>query len=174
VTDSGTARRQRSGQPLARVDRSRSGVALCNPRYLGLMATQGCGEPGAAAYRAALRSVPGTRSSPRGRPRASTRTRMRLDRVQPGDVIKAAIKGRTGIWGEVIEVKDGTVYFRPLCPATGWRHARAHEVVGHWRRRAGGRRQATGRAAGIGRAALTPGRSYLGRRRSSRRETRIA
>jgi hypothetical protein len=48
---------------------------------------------------------------------------MRLDRIQPGDVIKAAIKGRTGIWGEVTEVKDSTVYFQPLCPATGWRHA---------------------------------------------------
>jgi hypothetical protein len=59
---------------------------------------------------------------------------MRLDRVQPGDVIKAAIKGRTGIWGEVTEVKDGTVYFQPLCPATGWRHAGAHEIVGHWRK----------------------------------------
>lgn len=59
---------------------------------------------------------------------------MRLDRVQPGDVIKAAIKGRTGIWGEVTEVKDRTVYFQPLCPATGWRHAGAHEVVGHWRK----------------------------------------
>jgi hypothetical protein len=59
---------------------------------------------------------------------------MRLDRVQPGDVIKAAIKGRTGIWGEVTEVKDGTVYFQPLCPGTGWRHAGAPEVVGHWRR----------------------------------------
>jgi hypothetical protein len=59
---------------------------------------------------------------------------MRLDRVQPGDVIKAAIKGRTGIWGEVTEIKDGTVYFQPLCPATGWRHASAHEVVGHWRK----------------------------------------
>jgi hypothetical protein len=59
---------------------------------------------------------------------------MRLDRVQPGDVIKASIKGRTGIWGEVTEVKDGVVYFRPLCPATGWRHASARDVVGHWRR----------------------------------------
>jgi hypothetical protein len=67
---------------------------------------------------------------------------MRLDRVQPGDVIKAAIKGRTGIWGEVTEVKDGTVYFRPLCPATGWRHASAHEVVGHWRK--AGRRGGSG------------------------------
>ena len=59
---------------------------------------------------------------------------MRLDRVQPGDVIKAAIKGRTGIWGEVTEVKDGTVYFQPLCPATGWRHASAREITGHWRK----------------------------------------
>jgi hypothetical protein len=59
---------------------------------------------------------------------------MRLDRVAPGDVIKASIKGRTGIWGEVTEIRDGTVYFRPLCPATGWRHASALEIVGHWRK----------------------------------------
>ena len=71
---------------------------------------------------------------------------MRLDRVQPGDVIKAAIKGRTGIWGEVTEVKDGIVYFRPLCPATGWRHAGAHEVVGHWRK--AGRRGVAGDDSG--------------------------
>jgi hypothetical protein len=56
---------------------------------------------------------------------------MKLERVQPGDVVRCAIKGRTGIWGEVTEVKDGIVYFRPLCPATGWRHASAREVVGH-------------------------------------------
>jgi hypothetical protein len=67
---------------------------------------------------------------------------MRVDRVQPGDVIKAAIKGRTGIWGEVTEVKDGTVYFQPPCPATGWRHAGAHEVFGHWRK--AGRRGSIG------------------------------
>ena len=59
---------------------------------------------------------------------------MRLDRVAPGDVIKASIKGRTGIWGEVTEIKDGVVYFTPLCPATGWRHASAREIVGHWRK----------------------------------------
>ena len=59
---------------------------------------------------------------------------MRLERVQPGDVVKASIKGRTGIWGEVTEIKEGTVYFRPLCPATGWRHASAREIVGHWRK----------------------------------------
>jgi hypothetical protein len=65
---------------------------------------------------------------------------MRLDRVAPGDVIKASIKGRTGIWGEVTEIKDGVVYFTPLCPATGWRHASAREIVGHWRN--AGRRDA--------------------------------
>ena len=59
---------------------------------------------------------------------------MRLDRVAPGDVIKASIKGRTGIWGEVTEITNGIVYFRPLCPATGWRHASAREIVGHWRK----------------------------------------
>jgi hypothetical protein len=59
---------------------------------------------------------------------------MRLDQVAPGDVIKASIKGRTGIWGEVTEIRDRTVYFRPLCPSTGWRHASAREIVGHWRK----------------------------------------
>jgi hypothetical protein len=39
---------------------------------------------------------------------------MRLERLQSGNIIKAAIKGRTGIWGEVTEVKNGTIYFQPL------------------------------------------------------------
>jgi hypothetical protein len=60
---------------------------------------------------------------------------MKLERVQPGDVVRCAIKGRTSIYGEVTEIKDGIVYFRPLCPATGWRHASAREVVGHATRR---------------------------------------
>jgi hypothetical protein len=47
--------------------------------------------------------------------------------------MKLAIKGRH-MYGEVTEVKDGVVYFRPLRPATGWRHASAREVVGHWRK----------------------------------------
>ena len=59
---------------------------------------------------------------------------MRLDRVSPGDVVRCSIKGRTGIWGEATEIKDGIVYFRPLCPATGWRHASAREITGHWRK----------------------------------------
>jgi len=32
------------------------------------------------------------------------------------------------------------VYSRPLCPAIGWRHASAREIVGHWRK--AGRRDA--------------------------------
>ncbi len=59
---------------------------------------------------------------------------MKLGGVQPGDVVRCAIKGRTGIYGEVTEIKDGIVYFRPLCPATGWRHVCARVVVGHWRK----------------------------------------
>jgi endogenous inhibitor of DNA gyrase (YacG/DUF329 family) len=68
------------------------------------------------------------------RTRAGGAAAMKLGGVQPGDVVRCAIKGRTGIYGEVTEIKDGIVYFRPLCPATGWRHASAREVVGHWRK----------------------------------------
>jgi hypothetical protein len=58
---------------------------------------------------------------------------MRLERVALGDVIKARINGRS-LWGEVTEVKDGVVYFSPLSPAAGWRHASAREIIGHWRK----------------------------------------
>jgi hypothetical protein len=66
---------------------------------------------------------------------------MRLERVAVGDVIKARIKGRS-LWGEVTEVKDGTVYFSPISKAAGWRHASAREIIGHWRKT--GRRAAGG------------------------------
>jgi hypothetical protein len=58
---------------------------------------------------------------------------VRIDRIAAGDVVKAAVKGRA-VWGEVTEVKDGVVYFRPISPAAGWRHASAREIVGHWRK----------------------------------------
>ena len=58
---------------------------------------------------------------------------MRLERLAVGDVIKAQVKGRT-VWGEVTEVRDGVVYFRPISHAAGWRHAAAREIVGHWRK----------------------------------------
>jgi len=58
---------------------------------------------------------------------------MKLHRLAVGDVVKARIKART-VWGEVTEIKDGVVYFQPISPAAGWRHASAREIVGHWRK----------------------------------------
>jgi hypothetical protein len=58
---------------------------------------------------------------------------MRLDRVRVGDVVLCRIKGRA-VYGEVLEVADGSVRFRPLCPAAGWHRASAREVAGHWRK----------------------------------------
>ena len=43
------------------------------------------------------------------------------------------IKGRS-VYGEVLEVVDGRVKFRPLCPAAGWHRASAREIVSHWRK----------------------------------------
>jgi hypothetical protein len=65
-----------------------------------------------------------------------------LAALSPGDLVKLAIKGRH-LYGEVTEVKDGVVFFRPLCPGAGWRHASAREVIGHWRK-SGRRRAADG------------------------------
>ena len=55
---------------------------------------------------------------------------MRLDRISIGDVVLAKVKGRS-IYGEVVEITDGQVNFRPLCPGAGWRHAIAREIVAH-------------------------------------------
>lgn len=33
-----------------------------------------------------------------------------------GDIIKASIKGRTGIWGEVTEIKEGRALIPPALP----------------------------------------------------------
>jgi hypothetical protein len=58
---------------------------------------------------------------------------MRLDRIAIGDVVLAKVKGRS-IYGEVLEITDSQVNFRPLCPGAGWRHATAREIVAHWRK----------------------------------------
>jgi hypothetical protein len=58
---------------------------------------------------------------------------VRLDRVVVGDIVKASIGGRV-IYGEVLEVREGTVRFTPISRAAGWSHANAAQVVGHWRR----------------------------------------
>ena len=66
---------------------------------------------------------------------------MRVDRITAQDIVKVRVKGRV-IYGEVLEVTDGAVRFRPLCPAAGWHSATARQIVGHWRkagRRGGGR-----------------------------------
>ena len=56
---------------------------------------------------------------------------MRVDRIQPQDLVKLRIKDRV-LYGEVLEVADGIVRFRPLCPAAGWHRAAARQVVEHW------------------------------------------
>jgi hypothetical protein len=58
---------------------------------------------------------------------------VRLAALASGDLVKLAIKGRD-LYGEVTEIKNGFVYFRPLCPAAGWHRATARQVVGHWRK----------------------------------------
>ncbi|MFZ1993708.1 MAG: hypothetical protein WAU75_06330 [Solirubrobacteraceae bacterium] len=58
---------------------------------------------------------------------------MRIDRIAVGDIVKASIKGRV-VYGEVLQIVDGVVHFRPLSPAAGWRHATAHEITAHWRK----------------------------------------
>ena len=63
---------------------------------------------------------------------------MRIDPIAVGDIVKASIGGRV-VYGEVLEIRDGTVHFLPISSAAGWRHASANQIVGHWRR-AGRRR----------------------------------
>jgi hypothetical protein len=58
---------------------------------------------------------------------------MRLERIRAGDIVLCRIKGRS-VYGEVLEVTSGRVNFHPLCPAAGWHHATAREIVSHWRR----------------------------------------
>jgi hypothetical protein len=65
---------------------------------------------------------------------------MRLDPIAVGDIIRASIGGRV-VYGEVLEITEGVVHFNPISRGAGWRHASAHQIVGHWRR--AGRRGAT-------------------------------
>ena len=65
---------------------------------------------------------------------------MRLDRIAVDDIVEARIKGRC-VLGRVTEITDGIVYFRPISPAAGWRHASAREIIAHWRK--------TGRRSGV-------------------------
>lgn len=72
---------------------------------------------------------------------------MRTSRIQIDDVVEVLIRGRR-LLGRVTEISDGVVYFTPICPGAGWRHAKAREIVAHWRkagRRGGGEEDASER-----------------------------
>jgi translation initiation factor 2 gamma subunit (eIF-2gamma) len=58
---------------------------------------------------------------------------MRIERIAAGDIVLCSVGGRR-IYGEVTEIADGVVHFRPISTAAGWRHASARQVIGHWRR----------------------------------------
>jgi hypothetical protein len=66
---------------------------------------------------------------------------VRVDAIAVGDIVKASIGGRI-VYGEVLEIRSGIVYFNPVSVGSGWRHASAHQIVGHWRR--AGRRRSAG------------------------------
>jgi hypothetical protein len=61
---------------------------------------------------------------------------VRLAGVGLGDLVLVS-KGGRPVYGEVVELRQGVVQFRPLCRGVSWRHASAREVVAHWRRAAG-------------------------------------
>ena len=58
---------------------------------------------------------------------------MKLDRIAVNDIVEVRLRGRL-ILGRVTAIKDGVVYFNPICPGAGWRHAKAREVIAHWRK----------------------------------------
>jgi hypothetical protein len=65
---------------------------------------------------------------------------VKLDRIAVNDIVEVRVRGRL-ILGRVTDIKDGVVYFNPICPGAGRRHAKAREVLTHWRktgRRGGG------------------------------------
>jgi hypothetical protein len=68
---------------------------------------------------------------------------VKLDRIAVNDIVEVRVRGRL-ILGRVTKIKDGVVYFNPICPGAGWRHAKAREVIAHWRktgRQRGGERE---------------------------------
>lgn len=71
---------------------------------------------------------------------------MRIDGIAVGDIVKASVGGRV-IYGEVLEIRDRVVYFNPISRGSGWRHANASQIVGHWRK--AGRRRSGGPAEGV-------------------------
>lgn len=78
---------------------------------------------------------------------------MKLDGIATGDIVKASVGGRI-VYGQVLEIRDRVVYFDPISRASGWRHANAHQIVGHWRR--AGRRRGGGSQDEDGRVVQPP------------------
>ena len=74
---------------------------------------------------------------------------MKLAGISVHDIVEVNLRGRI-LLGLVTDVDDGVVYFQPVCPGAGWRHAKAREITAHWRqdrpprRRAGGGRRGSG------------------------------
>ena len=77
---------------------------------------------------------------------------MRIDGIAVGDIVRASIGGRI-VYGEVLEIRGGVIHFNPISRGAGWRHASAHQIVGHWRR-AGRRGSAAVAADGDGAGAV--------------------
>jgi hypothetical protein len=75
---------------------------------------------------------------------------MKIDRIATDDIVEA-LKDRL-IYGEVLEIVDGNVRIRPLCPAAGWHRATARQVVGRWRKT--GRRASTSTPSTAGTTAV--------------------
>lgn len=61
---------------------------------------------------------------------AADRSRGQLDRIQPQDLAKLQVKDRVS-YGELPQVANSIVRFRRRCPASGWHHATARQVVAH-------------------------------------------
>jgi hypothetical protein len=80
------------------------------------------------------------------------------DRIAVNDIVEVRVRGRL-IMGRVTEIKDGVVYFNPICPGAGWRHAKAREVIAHWRN--AGTQRAGERETGLGPSAAIDGQLSL-------------
>lgn len=58
---------------------------------------------------------------------------MKLAGISVDDIVEVRVRGRL-ILGRVTGINDSVVYFNPICPCAGWRHAKARQVVAHWRK----------------------------------------
>ena len=74
---------------------------------------------------------------------------MKLDRIAVNDIVEVRVRGRL-ILGRVAEIKDGVVYFDPICPGAGLaarQSARGHRPLAQDRKTAGRRERNRTRAA---------------------------